>query len=582
MSDFDRLVSVPHLNQSMLYAKWQEFINGEPVDTGTVFHETFAAWQRCKEMGINPYQIKDIVKLPERELARRRSRLQDIFSLLEPHFQTIERTVSAHSSTYTITVADCEGYILEVRSDQDTERNGLNFPFYPGVCVTERLVGNNGIGSVLQTGKPLAVIGAEHYVRTFHRWSCVGAPILDSYGNIAAVITISTPCGSESPYTFSLMVAVAKAVEAGLRQFLTERQLKDIRKTLSQLVQQRDVIFNDMSQGVIILNKDGVVTFFNAAAQRIWCIPPDEAGGKSIENLLKNCPRKESLLNKTIREGKPFTNIECKCRNHLHDKILLVNTSVLRDENNNINGAIGIFTDVTDLRRQEARIREQEKLAVVGQMAAGMAHEIRNPLTSVRGFAQLMKEKIGEQNNPFKEYVEIMIQEIDQADSFINNFLQLARPTPPKMQVCSVNDLIKNFVRIFENQAFLQGTKVLTDLREVPPLVIDSAQIKQVLLNLCQNALQALGQGGTLTLASSYQADTREIRVDVIDNGPGIPPEDLDKIGTPFYTTKDKGTGLGLSISYAIVDRHKGRVEVDSKVGQGTRFSIYLPVDKQF
>ena len=142
--------------------------------------------------------------------------------------------------------------------------------------------------------------------------------------------------------------------------------------------------------------------------------------------------------------------------------------------------------------------------------------------------------------------------------------------------------MVLNFARIFESQAFLQGTKVKTDLQSIPSTVMDVNQIKQVLLNLSQNALQALKQGGTLTLATRYDPKENVICIQVIDDGPGIPPEDLDKIGTPFFTTKDKGTGLGLSISYSIVDRHRGRLEVTSKEGEGTCFSVCLPVDQQF
>ncbi|SHF04140.1 PAS domain S-box-containing protein [Desulforamulus putei DSM 12395] len=579
----DRLISVPHLNQSQLLARWKKFINGEPIDAQEIFCETYNAWQRCLKNGINPFKLK-IECLSEAELQYRKARVREIIRLLEPHLQTIKRTVSTHSDHYFIVVADHEGYVMEVYCDKESASGFCDLPLYPGVCFAEKYVGNNGIGSVLAIKKPLAVIGAEHYIEIFHKWSCVGAPILDDDGAVMAVIEVSIPCGSESPYTFSLTVAAAKAVEAALKQTQMERQLQESKKFLRQLMQQRDIIFNAMSQGVVILNKEGIVTFFNKAAERIWNLPASEIGGKNFDCFGQGrCWRPEPLLLRTIREARPFTNIECKCRNDQHDKFLLVNTSLLRDENGSVAGAIGIYTDVTELRRQEARIREQEKLAVVGQMAAGMAHEIRNPLASVRGFAQLMSEKIGPINSTFKEYMEIMIQEIDQADSFINNFLQLARPKPPTMQQCSLNELIISFARIFESQAFLQGVKVKTDLQgDLPPIILDKDQIKQVLLNLCQNALQALDMQGTIILATRYHKEEKEICLSVIDDGPGIPPENLDKLGTPFFTTKDKGTGLGLSISYTIVDRHRGRIEVDSKLGEGTRFSIYLPVDQQF
>lgn len=558
-------------------------MDGQTIDADQIFNETYSGWQRCIAYSINPFKLK-IKCLSDVEIQYRKTKISEILNLLEPHVQTIKRTLSTHTDIFFVCVADQEGYVMEVYSDKVSATSICNLPLYPGVCFAEEYLGNNGIGSTLAIGKPLAVIGAEHYIKLFHKWTCVGSPIFGNDGTILAIINVSVPCGSESPYTFSLMVAAAKAVEAVLKKSQMEKQLQESKVILTQLMQQRDIIFNVMSQGVVILNKEGEVTFFNRAAEEIWSMPASEIIGNNFNCLGQSrCQRSEPLLLQTIREAKPFTNIECKCRNDQHDKFLLVNTSLLQDENGAVSGAIGIYTDVTELRRQETRIKEQQKLAVVGQMAAGMAHEIRNPLTSVRGFAQLMSEKMGSDNNPFKEYMEIMIQEIDQADSFINNFLQLARPKPPTMQPCSPNELITSFVQIFESQAFLQGVKLVTDLEEdLPPIVIDRDQIKQVLLNLCQNALQAIKTQGTITLSTHCHREEKEVCLSVRDDGVGISPQYLDKLGTPFFTTRDNGTGLGLSISYTIVDRHKGRTEVYSKPGEGTRFSIYLPVYEQF
>lgn len=576
----DRLISIPRLNQSLLYEKWERFINGETIEEDSVFVETVRGWQRSKEFGIDPHRLS-LEPLSEEELSVRRAKLEELFSLWEPHIQTIKRTVSTHSLAFHIIFADHDGYILHVHSD-----NQLNWdvPFRPGVCFSERCVGNNAIGSVLHTGVPLSVIGVEHFAKDLHQWTSVGAPIQDEQGNILAVVQVSVPCGMESPYTFSITVAAAKAVEARLIQMQMAKQLQTIKNNLSQLVQQSEIIFNAMSQGVFIINKDCVVTFFNKAAEKIWGVPASEVVGKRFDCLsAPKCPLKESLLVRAIKEQKTFTNMECTCKNgHQQDINLLVNTNLFWDDNNNVAGAIGIYTDVTLMRRQEARIQEQKKLAMVGQMAAGVAHEIRNPLTSVRGFAQLIREKVGMDNSELREYMEIMIQEIDQADSFINNFLQLAKPKPPHMQQCSLNDVITQFIRIFESQAFLQGVKIITQLQELPPIIIDKDQIKQVLLNLCQNALQAMELGGTITITTEHLVEEEEIRLRVTDNGQGVSPENIEKLGIPFYTTKDTGTGLGLSITYAIIDRHQGRIEVASQLGEGTTFSIYLPLDKQF
>ena len=200
----DRLISIPRLNQPLLFDKWEKFVSGEPINEDSVFLETMRGWQRSKEYGIAPRRLS-FNTLSELELADRRAKVQELFSLWEPHLQTIKKTVSTHSPSYYLILADHEGYVLHVYSDQGSSQK---MHFIPGACFAERFVGNNAIGSVLATGVPLAVIGAEHFVQTLQQWTSVGAPIQDEQGNILAVVQVSVPCGMESPYIFSITVAL--------------------------------------------------------------------------------------------------------------------------------------------------------------------------------------------------------------------------------------------------------------------------------------------------------------------------------------------------------------------------------------
>ncbi|RYD02903.1 hypothetical protein N752_22215 [Desulforamulus aquiferis] len=290
MKDFEELVSVPQLDQSELYSKWKKFINGIPLGQDKIFNETLMAWQRCADLGISPYNLR-IEELSKEELSYRQGKLTEVLKLLDAHIETIKKTVSNHSASYCISVADRDGYIMMAINELGPEPSPFGPSLYPGRCFAEKYVGNNAIGTVLATGQPIAVIGPEHYVQTFHRLSCVGAPIFDISGEIIAVIEITTPTGFESPYTFSLLVAVATAVQAGLRQNLVERQLKETSKVLDQILQQRDIIFNSMSQGVVILNKDGVVIFFNKAAEKIWDLKSEEVDARPlIVYFMTNAP----------------------------------------------------------------------------------------------------------------------------------------------------------------------------------------------------------------------------------------------------------------------------------------------------
>lgn len=232
---------------------------------------------------------------------------------------------------------------------------------------------------------------------------------------------------------------------------------------------------------------------------------------------------------------------------------------------------------VNELKLTQNVMLEREKLSIIGQMAAGMAHEIRNPLTSIKGFAQLLSEKYPN-NETLKSYVEIILGEVEQANRVITDFLQLTRPKQPVLKRQSVNNLVKETIEIVGPQGFLNSIEVqYEDTKNLPHCMIDRDQIKQVILNICQNAIEAMPGGGLIIIRTGLLTKENEIYVDIQDTGCGIPHDKLENIGVPFFTTKGNGTGLGLCISYAIINNHTGRVEVISKEGEGTRFRFYLP-----
>lgn len=233
---------------------------------------------------------------------------------------------------------------------------------------------------------------------------------------------------------------------------------------------------------------------------------------------------------------------------------------------------------LAELKEARSILREREKLSIIGQMAAGMAHEIKNPLTSVRGFTQLLQKKGGA--DPFtQKALGTMIEEVDQACRVIDDFLQLARPKPPKLEQHNLVNMIKEVSTIVDSQAFLNKIHTEYDLCERDAICcVDKSQIKQVLLNLCKNSLESMKQKGTLTI--SVKRFGKECIISVRDTGCGIAKQDLEQVGVPFYTTKDHGTGLGLSISRSIMKSHDGRLVIESKEGLGTTVKLYFPLDQ--
>jgi signal transduction histidine kinase len=222
-------------------------------------------------------------------------------------------------------------------------------------------------------------------------------------------------------------------------------------------------------------------------------------------------------------------------------------------------------------------------------MAAGLAHEIRNPLGAIRGAAQFLADDIPEEGD--REFLDIIVQEVDRLNKVVTEFLDYSRPLKTRLEPRDLNRIVQQVATMMETQGLPDGVNVRLELDpELPSAPIDVEKIKQVLLNLLQNAVQAMPAGGTVTLQTRHaprvawtgarrgEATLERVEIRVIDTGQGIAPDHLEKLFIPFFTTKSGGTGLGLAISQRLVQAHEGELEVRSTPGQGTRFTIRLPV----
>lgn len=232
-----------------------------------------------------------------------------------------------------------------------------------------------------------------------------------------------------------------------------------------------------------------------------------------------------------------------------------------------------------DLKKSQTQLIQSAKLAAIGELASNIAHEINNPLTSILGYAGLIKAEIDP--NARMEDLEIIEKEALRAREIIKNLLDFARQTPLKIEEADINNVLKTVLSLTRSQAKASNIEVIEDLKEgLPKISIDINQIKQVFINIINNAVSAMPGGGKLTISTDTDDGRGFIKVSFKDTGVGISEENLTRIFEPFFTTKDatSGTGLGLSISYGIVERHGGKIEVESKVGVGSIFTVKLPV----
>ena len=289
------------------------------------------------------------------------------------------------------------------------------------------------------------------------------------------------------------------------------------------------------------------------------------------------------LVNRIVL--KPVTEIAAATRKvaagDLHYQILLAN----RDE---IGTLAESFNDMTrKLSEAQRQIYQSEKLAAVGQLAAGVAHEINNPLTGVLSYASFLLKR-AEDKPEFKEDLAVIVRETKRCRQIVKGLLDFARQMPPEKQSCDLTEIVARAVQIVQAQLATHHVELRKQLRaDLPRVSVDANQIQQVLVNLLLNAADAIGDsGGTITLETDYvQSEAertdrpREVEVRVIDTGCGIAPENFKRIFDPFFSTKGrKGTGLGLAVAWGIIEKHNGRIEVQSVAGKGTTFHVVLPI----
>ena len=230
---------------------------------------------------------------------------------------------------------------------------------------------------------------------------------------------------------------------------------------------------------------------------------------------------------------------------------------------------------IDSIQQSEELLRKSEKLAVVGELAAGVAHEIRNPLTSLKGFIQLLKE--GERN---QMYFDIIEAELERLNEIVDEFLLLGKPNPAKKAYHHVSDMLQHVMKLLEGQALLHHVTVQYSIDEqLPPLYCDENQLKQVFINIIKNAIEAMPNGGILRIEAKQRLDS--ILIFITDEGCGIPKERMATLGEPFYSTKEKGTGLGLMVSFKIVEAHGGKMEIHSEEGKGTTVCLLFPISSK-
>jgi two-component system sensor histidine kinase HydH len=336
----------------------------------------------------------------------------------------------------------------------------------------------------------------------------------------------------------------------------------------------REVV-TSLPVGLIATDPDGRIAFFNAAAEKITGIPFKQARGGLPEDVLPAhwCGLQEALI-----QGEKVIEHEMECT-FVPDRTVPVSVSASRiiNEEGVLVGHVIILRDLGEIRQLQEDMRRTEKLAALGGLAAGVAHEIRNPLSSIKGMAGYFGSKFPE-GSADREAARVMTGEVDRLNRVISELLDFARPSDLTRRPTDIPLLLSHSLKLIASDATAKNITI-TQKMDIDPALrpdLDADRFSQCLLNLYLNAIQAMPQGGQMHVHARSGKDG-SIHFHISDTGVGIPAEKQSQIFDPYYTTKSKGTGLGLAIVHKIVESHGGRITVHSRPGQGTRFHISLP-----
>jgi len=334
-------------------------------------------------------------------------------------------------------------------------------------------------------------------------------------------------------------------------------------------------VLQNMADAVVAVNREGQITVFNRAAEKLFNRSARDAIGKRCNDILQGQP---SLLDKTLASGTAIEETETQHRVNGKTYTVAVTTTVIRNQAGEIDSAVAVLKDLTERKAMAESLRRQEKLSAMGELASGVAHEIRNPLNSISMIAQRFAREFSpaEKRDEFKKLARAIVTETSRVSDIINRFLEFARPPKLNLARADLNEAVERALALVISEANQNGIALSSKLdQRLPALLLDRNQMEQVFLNLLQNSMQAIGEGGEIVVRT-FQTG-QEVVAEVSDNGRGIPQEHLGKIFDLYFTTKATGTGMGLSIVHRIVTEHGGRVEVESEAGKGTTICLRFP-----
>lgn len=525
--------------------------------------------KKCKELGMDPNDLPVPKKIMgSNELREKRLAYQEVLSVVD--FFSNKLLDSLADSPILIVVSDEKGYLLDIKGNELMQANMKQLGIQIGSFFSLEDTGLNVISSTLEQDGPVRIIGKEHYHTTLHEIACYANTFhYTDEDHLLGTIGIMTPVQLHNPLYLAMITQVVDSIE---RELLLRKQNRKL-NLLNQ------VMLDRMGNGVIITDAKGMVTECNEYANEV--LEELSLIGTNIYQISSL----ETYFRRVLENQHIVENIEITCTSQTGlDYVFLLDVIPVFEGHKQV-GAFGKFLNITDRYLMEKKVKEAEKQAFAGRIAAGIAHEVRNPLTTVRGYLQLLESDLTIGNASL--FNKLLIPEIDRANKIITDFLTIAKPKPfsKGFEKIRVEDYFMQYLyKFLESEAHLYGVDFQLDIGpETKELLFecDREELLQVFINLFQNSLHAKKENDLLNIIIRTRLmDNGYVQFTFSDNGKGIEPGILAHIFDPFFSTKDIGTGLGLSISKKIMYNHKGYIKAISNEN-GTTFFIEVPVSGQ-